>query len=199
MPQRDPRVDAYIENAADFAKPILKRFRATVHKACPDVEESIKWSMAAFSHRGLVCGMAAFKAHCAFMFWKYKLLFGDDAPFAGQGMGQFGKITSVKDMPSEKQLIAYIKKAVELNEAGIKVARPPARKRALTVPTDLSAALKKNKRALAAFEAFSPSHKREYVEWITEAKREETRNKRIAQAIEWMAEGKARNWKYENC
>jgi uncharacterized protein YdeI (YjbR/CyaY-like superfamily) len=199
MSQRDPRVDAYIENAADFAAPILKRFREAVHKGCPEVEESLKWSMPAFSYHGLMCGMAAFKAHCAFNFWKYKLLFGDDAPFAGEGMGQFGKITSIKEMPSEKQLVTYVRKAAELNKAGIKVVRPPARKRALTVPTDLSSALKKNKRALATFEKFSPSCKREYVEWITEAKREETRTKRLAQAVEWMAEGKARNWKYENC
>lgn len=199
MSKRDPRIDAYIGKSADFAKPILKRFRETVHKACPDVEESIKWGMAAFSHHGLMCGVAAFKAHCALMFWKYKLLFGEDAPFPDEGMGQFGKITSLKEMPSEKQLIAYIRKAAELNEAGVKVERQPARKRALTIPTDLSAALKMNKRALATFEKFSPSKKREYVEWITEAKREETRNKRLAQAVEWMAEGKARNWKYENC
>ena len=199
MPKRDPRVDAYIEKSADFAKPILTRFRVAVHKGCPDVEETLKWSMPAFMHHGILCGMAAFKAHCAFSFWKYKLLFEDGAPFAGEGMGQFGKITSIKEMPTEKQLVAYIRKAAELNEAGIKVARPPAQKRALTIPPDLSAALKKNKRALAAFEKFPPSHKREYVEWITEAKRDETRAKRLAQAVEWMAEGKSRNWKYENC
>jgi uncharacterized protein YdeI (YjbR/CyaY-like superfamily) len=199
MPKRDPRIDAYIENSADFAKPILKRFRQAVHKACPDVEESIKWRMAAFSHHGLMCGIASFKAHCAIMFWKYKLLFGEQAPFAAEGMGQFGKIASIKDMPSEKQLVGYIKQAAELNETGAKVVRAPARKRALTVPTDLSGALKKNKRALATFEKLPPSHKREYIEWITEAKREETRTKRLAQAVEWMAEGKSRNWKYENC
>ncbi len=199
MPKRDSRIDAYIEKSPAFAQPILTRFRQAVHKGCPNVEESIKWGMPAFLHRGLMCGMAAFKAHCAFSFWKYKLLFGDDAPFAGEGMGQFGKIVSIKDMPTEKQLVAYVKKAAELNEAGVKVVRAPARKRALTVPPELSAALANNKRALAAFEKFPPSHKREYVDWITEAKRDETRAKRLAQAVEWMAEGKSRNWKYENC
>src|SRR6202012_1812409 len=116
------------------------------------------------------------------------LLFDEGAPFAGEGMGQFGKITSIKDMPSEKQLVAFVKKAAELNQAGVKVVRPPARKRALTIPLDLSAALKKNKRALATFEKFPPSHKREYVDWITEAKREETRTKRIASAIQMLSE-----------
>ena len=197
MAKHDPRVDAYIAKSADFAQPILQHLRAVVHAACPDVEERVKWGFPHFDYKGaMMCSMAAFKHHCGFGFWLYSQVVGGEAE---EGMGQFGKITSINDMPTEKQLVGYVKKAAELNETGVKVVRPPARKRALTIPPDLSAALKKNKRALATFEKFPPSHKREYVDWITEAKREETRTRRLAQAVEWMAQGKARNWKYENC
>jgi len=192
MPKKDPRIDAYIEKAGDFAKPILKHFRKLVHTACPQVEETIKWNMPFFVHRGILVAMAGFKGHCAFVFWKRKLIFGKTAqvrPFP-----PFGRITSLADLPADKLLLGYLRKAVELNEAGIKESTPPKRK--VTVPGYFLAALKKNKKALAAFEKFSPSHKREYVEWITEARREETRGKRIETAIQWMAEGKPRNWKY---
>ena len=199
----DPRVDAYIAKAADFAKPILIHLRETVHKAYPDIEETLKWGMPSFMHKGIVCGMAAFKAHCTFGFWKHSLLVDKSNPDANkdeEAMGNFGRITSLKDLPSKKELMALVKRAVKLNEDGVK---PPVRekwkKAPLVVPKELTAALKKNKKAQATFDAFSYSHKKEYAEWIAEAKTEATRDKRLATAIEWLSEGKSRNWKYQNC
>jgi uncharacterized protein YdeI (YjbR/CyaY-like superfamily) len=199
MGKRDTRVDAYIAKAAPFAQPILKHLREIVHGACPDVEETIKWSMPFFDYRGALCHFAAFKQHCAFGFWKGKLLFGGD-PLSEDAMGQFGRIASLADLPPKKVLTAYVKQAAKLNESGVKLAKPKAAPKALPkAPDDLLAALKKNKKALATYEAFSPSSQREYVDWITGAKREETRAKRLADAVAWMAEGKQRNWKYMNC
>jgi len=197
MPSRDPRIDAYVEKSADFAKPILSYLRDVVHEACPEVEEKMKWSFPHFDHKGMMCSMAAFKAHCTFGFWKPELVLGDAVKEGG--MGQFGRITSVKDLPAKRVLIGYVKQAMRLNDEGVKPKRaqkPKKVKSEVEVPDDLAAALKKNARARATFEGFSPSHRREYVEWIVEAKREETRARRIARAVEWMAEGKARNWKY---
>jgi uncharacterized protein YdeI (YjbR/CyaY-like superfamily) len=194
MGKKDPRIDAYIAKSADFAKPILKHLRALVHKGCPGVEETIKWSMPHFDYAGgPLGGMAAFKEHCAFGFWKGSLI----VPGSRDAMGQFGRITSVKDLPSDSVIVGYVKKAAELNESGVKVARPAKHaKKEIPIPKDLAAALKKNAKARATFEGFRPSHQREYLEWITEAKTDETRNKRLATAIEWMAEGKPRMWKY---
>lgn len=197
MPSRDPRIDAYIENAAEFARPILRHLREVVHRGCPDVEETMRWSFPHFDHKGMMCSMAAFKEHCTFGFRKPELVLGD----AGKegGMGQFGRITSVEDLPSKKVLIGYVKDAMRLNDEGVKpkrAQRPGKAKEEVDVPDELAAALKRNAKARATFEAFSPSHRREYVEWITEAKREHTRARRIEQAVAWMAEGKARNWKY---
>jgi uncharacterized protein YdeI (YjbR/CyaY-like superfamily) len=197
MGTRDPRVDAYIAKSADFAKPILTQIRETVHAACPDVEESLKWSMPFFSHRGPLMNMSAFKEHAAFGFWKGALVLGRSAGDDERAMGQFGRITSVKDLPPKKELVALIKKAAKLNEEGVKVEKKKVRRPELPVPSELTAALAKNEKAKAAFEAFPPSHKREYNEWIGEAKREETRVARVKQAVEWIAEGKARNWKYQ--
>ena len=198
MPKKDPRIDAYIARSADFAKPILNHIRRLVHTACPDAEETMKWNFPHFLHQGILCGLAAFKAHCTFGFWKGKLIFAGRSP-AESAHGQFGHITSLADLPGDKILLGYIRKAVELNEARIK---NPARakskvKKAVVVPDYFLAALRKNKKALSAFENFSPSHKREYVEWIAVAKREETRTKRIQTAIAWLAKGKARHWKYQ--
>lgn len=207
---RDPRIDAYIERAAPFAQPILARVRELVHEACPQVEETIKWSMPTFVHAGgILCGMAAFKQHASFGFWKHALVVGEDGhadekPRDGRprdGMGSYGKLASLKDLPPKQTLLAHIRKAMKLNEAGVKA---PAQRKAAPkpppqAPDDLVAALKRNKAAQATYDAFPPGCKREYVEWIVEAKREETRAKRLAQAVEWMAEGKRRNWKYENC
>jgi uncharacterized protein YdeI (YjbR/CyaY-like superfamily) len=195
MGARDPRVDAYIAKSADFAKPILTHLRETIHKACPEVTETLKWSMPSFMHHGILCGFAAFKEHCTFGFWRQELLEKKEG-----AMGHFGRIQSLKDLPSQKQLITYIKKAAQLNESGEKPPRERSAPRpALPTPDDLKLALKKNKKAAETFENFSPSCRREYIEWITEAKREETRAKRLDQTIVWLAEGKQRNWKYQNC
>ncbi len=194
--QTDPRIDAYIANAAPFAQPILTRLRAIVHAALPGVEETIKWSMPHFMVGGKnVAGMAAFKAHCAFT------VHGEGRG-GTEGMGQHGKLTSVDEIPSEADLAAKLKEAVgRIETAGSaapkRVKAPP--KAEIPVPDDFAAALAANPNAKATLEGFAPSHRREYLEWITEAKREETRAKRIAQAVEWLAEGKKRNWKYENC
>ncbi|HEX6124954.1 MAG TPA: YdeI/OmpD-associated family protein [Pyrinomonadaceae bacterium] len=199
MPTVDPRIDAYIEKSADFAKPILTHIRKLIHKACPDITETMKWSMPHFDHKGTVCSMASFKQHCAFGFWKQSLLQKDAFPAEKTAMGSFGRIMSIKDLPPDKVMINLIHQAVELNEKGIKVAKKPVEKKELVVPKDLTSALAKNKAAKAAFDNFSYSHKKEYVMWIEEAKTEPTRNKRLATTVEWLSEGKSRNWKYEKC
>ena len=197
MGHRDPRVDAYIESAAPFAQPILTHLREVVHSACPQVEETLKWRSPSFEYKGMLCGMAAFKQHCVFGFWKHELVTGK-ADRADEAMGSFGRITSVKDLPARKLLTGYVKKAMQLNDEGIKAPRnKTVPKSPLKVPEDLAAALKKNARARAIFDGFSPSHKREYEEWIVEAKREETRKRRLATALEWMSEGKTQAWRYE--
>jgi uncharacterized protein YdeI (YjbR/CyaY-like superfamily) len=198
MGTRDPRVDAYIAKSADFARPILTTIRDTVHAACPDVVEEIKWSFPHFTYKGMLCSMASFKQHCAFGFWKGSLVVGGSAKEA-DAMGQFGRLAKVSDLPPKKTLVRYVKKAMELNDQGIKVEKRPPRRTTVDTapPADLAAALKKNTKANASFNALPPSHRREYIEWITEAKGAETRARRLAQSLEWMAEGKSRNWKYE--
>lgn len=196
MGSKDPRIDAYIEKSADFAKPILRHIRKVVHAALPEVEEDLKWRMPAFMYKGILCGMAAFKSHCTFGFWKGSLL--TDGKQSADAMGQFGRIESLSDLPSDKTLAALVKRAAKLNDDGVKVARmaPQGPRKPLRIPSDLAAALKKNKQAHAAFKEFPYSHKKEYVEWLTEAKTDTTRQKRLGTAIGWIAEGKARNWKY---
>jgi len=199
MGQKDPRVDAYIEKAAPFARPILSRIRSVVHTGCPGVEETIKWGMPAFDFNGPLCGMAAFKAHATLGFWKASLLRTGKTPLgkpSEKAMGQFGRITSLEDLPPQRTLVALVRKAAALNERGVKAVRTPKPKAPLPAPRDLMAALRKNRAALQTFEGFSPSHKREYVEWILEAKREETRARRIKTAVQWMSQGRGRNWKY---
>ncbi|BCT94086.1 hypothetical protein LYSHEL_31130 [Lysobacter helvus] len=196
----DPRIDAYIAAQADFARPILERVRAIVHEACPDVEETMKWSMPTFVYGGgILCGMAAFKQHASFGYWKHALVVGEGAP--RDGMGSYGKMTSLKDLPPKKTLLAHIKRAMQLNVDKVKApaARKSAPKPPPQAPEDLLAALKKNAKARKTFESFPPGQQREYIGWIEEAKREETRAKRLAQAVAWMAEGKVRNWKYLDC
>jgi hypothetical protein len=199
MGTRDPRVDAYIERSADFAQPILRHLREIVHAACPPVVETIKWGFPHFEHKGLLCSMAAFKAHCAFGFW-HREMRGDLAAGgkAGEAMGQFGRITRPSDLPRDAVLTALVRKAAELNAGGAKSVRAlEARpKKAIAVPEDLAAALARNRAARSTFEKFSDSHKREYVTWIAEAKRQETRERRVATAVEWMAEGKVKEWRY---
>ena len=198
MGSKDPRVDAYIAKSADFAKPILQHLRKIVHAACPKVEETVRWQHPNFDYKGVMCGMAAFKRHCVFGFWKEALILDGDRVAEKTAMGSFGCLTWLADLPGEKTLIRYVKKAAALNEAGIKVPgrTKPKKRKPLEVPDYFAAALKKNAKARKAFEDFPPSQRREYLEWITEAKREETRNERLATAIKWLAEGKRRNWKY---
>ncbi len=197
MPTRDPRVDAYIRKSAPFAQPVLAHLRAVVHAACPEVVETLKWGMPAFEHHGLLCTMASFKAHCAFGFWKHELVLADGDEKWREAMGSFGRITSLKDLPTKAQLTRYVKKAMKLNEAGVKAVRAKtAPKKPAAMPPELKRALDGNKKAKATFDAFPPSHKREYVEWIAEAKGEDTRRRRVETAIEWMAAGRPRNWKY---
>jgi uncharacterized protein YdeI (YjbR/CyaY-like superfamily) len=201
MGRKDPRVDAYIEKAQPFAQPVLKHIRKVVHTACPGVEETMKWSFPHFDYKGIFCGMASFKQHCTLGFWKYALLTDGlkGMPKGGEkAMGQFGRITSIADLPGEKTLGKIVQAAAKLNDDKVAVPRAKPKPRPpIKVPPYFSAALKKNKKAAAAFEAFPPSHRREYLEWITEAKTEETRDRRMAQALEWIAQGKGRNWKYE--
>jgi len=203
MIAQDPRIDAYIAKSAPFAQPILQHLRKLIHKGCPDTQETIKWSMPFFEvHGAPLCNMSAFKQHCSFGFWKAALLKDPDGILQvadKHSAGHLDKLTSLKDLPSDKILIAYIKEAVLLNKEGVKSpARPPAApKKELPTPAGLLAALKKDKKAQAAFDAFPPSHRREYIEWITEAKTEVTREKRIATTLEWLKEGKSRNWKYQ--
>ena len=202
MPTKDPRVDAFIAEAAAFAKPILKHLRRLVHTGCPEVVETIKWGMPFFDYKGMFCHMAAFQQHCSFGFWKGQLVLGrKPGGRDGDGMGHFGRITSLDDLPDDKTMLASIQEAAALNDAGVKKPTPPKSKvkPELAVPDYFIRALKKNKQARATFEAFSYSHKKEYVEWITEAKREATRAERLKTALAWLAQGKSRHWKYANC
>jgi uncharacterized protein YdeI (YjbR/CyaY-like superfamily) len=196
MGKRDPRVDAYIRKAAPFAQPILDEFREIVHRACPEVEEAMKWSFPHFLYKGMLCSMASFKQHAAFGFWKGSLVTG--GPPQEDAMGHFGRVTTRSDLPSKAVLAGFVKKAAKLNDEGIKVVRAPKRPaKPVKAPADLTAALGTHKQARAGFDALSPSQQREYIEWLTEAKTDDTRRRRLAQAIAWMAEGKSRNWKYE--
>jgi uncharacterized protein YdeI (YjbR/CyaY-like superfamily) len=194
MAKKDPRVDDYIKRAAPFARPILKHLRKIVHVGCPDVEETIKWQSPFFERKGIISFMAAFKQHCVFGYWKGALIFGKKNKGA---MGQFGRITSMRDLPDKKTLIGFVRKGAELNEAGVQKSPPrPRAKQKITVPSDLRAALQRNAKARKTFENFSYSHRKEYVDWITDAKRDETRKRRLQTAIQWMAKGKPQNWKY---
>jgi uncharacterized protein YdeI (YjbR/CyaY-like superfamily) len=199
MAKKDARIDRYINDAAPFAQPILKHLRKVVHQGCPEVEETMKWSMPFFMYKGVLCNMAAFKEHCSFGFWKSKLILGKNAK--DDGMGHFGRITSLSDLTADRQLLGYIKEAVRLNDTGAKVPGrgKPKEKSPLVIPDYLSAALHQNKKARETFESFSYSHQKEYVEWLAEAKRDETRAKRLETTLAWLREGKPRNWKYQNC
>jgi uncharacterized protein YdeI (YjbR/CyaY-like superfamily) len=197
MGKKDPRIDQYIDKSADFAKPVLTHLRDLVHAAVPDTEETLKWSSPTFMYKGMLCGFAAFKEHCTFGFWKHDLVL--DGEPRGDAMGSFGRITSLKDLPSDRTLTALIKKAARLNDEGVKapMRRASGPAKPLAVPPYFASALKKNRRASESFKTFSTSKKNDYVEWITEAKSDTTRDKRIKTALEWIADGKGRNWKYE--
>jgi len=195
----DPRIDAYIERQADFAKPILAHLRRIVHAACPECEETLKWSMPSFIYKKkILAGFAAFKAHATFGYWSGRqVVEGDDE--RASAMGQFGRLTSLTDLPDEAALIAHTKKAMTLIDEGVKPIRDKSVKGPFTVPQDMRAALDAVPAAKATFDGFPPGQQREYVDWVVDAKRDETRTKRLAQSVEWLAEGKRRNWKYENC
>jgi len=193
-------IDSYIKKAKPFAQPILKHLRKLVHQACPAVEETIKWGFPHFTYKGILCSMAAFKGHCAFIFWKGKLLKDPQQVLDNcrvHSMGQLGPLTSLKDLPSDSILFAYLQEALQLNEEGITLAKKPPKKKALTIPDDFLAALNKNKAALKTFESLTPSKKKDYMDWITEAKQKATRAKRLATSVEWLSQGKSRHWKYE--
>lgn len=219
MSQTDPRIDAYIAQTAPFAQPILEHLRAAVHAACPQVEETIKWGMPSFVYGGkILCGMGAFKQHATFGFWQGASVVGASPERSREAMGQFGRLTKVGDLPGKRELSKLLKQAMALIDArGKKTAGKPAANKApagrtatsdvpasktrapkppVVIPDDLAAAFKKNAKARATYAAFPISQQREYVEWIESAKREQTRSSRVAQAVEWMAEGKIRNWKY---
>jgi uncharacterized protein YdeI (YjbR/CyaY-like superfamily) len=198
MEKKDPRIDAYIEKAAPFARPILKHLRKIIHAGCPRVEETIKWSMPHFDYKGIMCGMAAFKEHCALGFWKAKLILPPNNTSNKDAMGHFGCIRSLDDLPADNILLGFVRNAAALNDSGAKVPgrdkpknRPP-----LKIPDYFSSALNNNAKAKKTFENFSPSHRREYIEWVTGAKRDETRRQRLKTALQWMAEGKPQNWRY---
>lgn len=189
---KDARIDAYIAKAAPFAQPILAHIRDVVHRAAPDIEEALKWSMPAFLHAGhQICGMAAFKAHATFGFWQREVAGGAANPSA---MGQFGKLTSVADLPDEAALAVMVRDAMALVDAGAKTRRAATPKPPLSIPDDLRAALDAVPAAAAAFDGFPPSAQREYADWIVEAKQPATRARRLAQAVEQCAEGKRRYW-----
>jgi hypothetical protein len=204
---RDARVDAYLAKAQPFAQEVLTHVRELMHKVVPEVEETVKWSMPFFVLHGVILGnVAAFKQHCSLGLWGPEMaaILGHDGTNPGAGMGKFGKLTGVKDLPPDKLLAGYIRQAAGFITSGerTKSLLRPAKHggtSAREVPAELAAALKKNRAAAKVFAQFSPSRQREYTEWIVEAKRAETKAKRVAQAVEWMAEGKPRNWKYQNC
>ncbi len=197
---RDDRVDTYIARQAEFARPILTAWRAMVGRYCPDAQEAIKWSSPAWIYHGqLLCSMAAFKAHATFGFWRGAEVTGEVGR-AKEAVGQFGRMTSVDDLPDDAVFEELIARAVALIDSGTGAARVLKHPRPeLVVPAELQAALDGNAAATATFAGFSPGNRREYVEWVADAKRPETRDRRIAQAIEWLANGKRRNWKYEQC
>ncbi|MBX3739096.1 MAG: YdeI/OmpD-associated family protein [Candidatus Didemnitutus sp.] len=199
----DPRIDAYLAKAAPFARPILAHLRALVHRAVPDAAETIKWGMPFFTVENTpLCNFAAFKAHTAFGFWRRDITEEFEKLHAnGTAMGAAGRIASLADLPADKVIVTFLKQAAERTRAGLppRPKRKIAPRRPLRVPADLVAALKKNKTAAATWAKFSYSHRKDYVEWITEAKRPATRATRLATTLAWLAEGKTRNWKYERC
>lgn len=199
MPKKDPRVDAYIAEAPEYARPILKRVRKLIHQGCPTAAETIKWGCPFIDYHGLLCGFAAFKRHCSLFFWRDIDVeaFLPKTNTAGAGMGQFGKLTSLADLPSDTKLLACVRSAMEQRDSPAskpRRQRQPAKEPA--VPADLKKALAASRAAAKTFREFAPSHRRDYIDWITEAKRPATRTERVATTIQWLSEGRKRNWKY---
>lgn len=201
MAKKDPRIDEYIKNAKPFAQPILKHLRKLIHEIVPEVEETVKWGMPAFEYKGPIFSMASFKEHCAFAFWKSPLM-KDAELFRNNkgegGMGDLGKVKSVEDLPGDKLMKQYLLEAKRINDQGIKLEKKkPRSSEEPEIHPEFEKQLKKNKGAFSFFKSSSPSCRKEYINWINEAKRDETRNTRIATAVEWLSEGKGKNWKYE--
>ena len=201
---QDQRIDAYISKCGDFAKPILNHLRKLIHEGCPDVQETIKWGMPFFEYKGPVCNMASFKEHAVLGFWKAELMMDSEkqlkkrANQGGEAMGHLGRITKLEDLPPDEVILGFIKQAVLLNIEGKKLPKKEAKsKTELEVPKELTDLLNKNEDARITFEAFSPSHRKEYITWIAEAKAEETRNRRLESTIEMLKEGKTRHWKHQ--
>jgi uncharacterized protein YdeI (YjbR/CyaY-like superfamily) len=196
-------VDAYISKAADFAQPVLRHLREVLHEGAPGVVEEMKWSRPFFVYKGVILGnISAFKEHCSFGLWgpEVSSALRDEGAAKANGMGTFGKIASVDELPSRKKLVGYVKlgaKAIDVGERTKTWSRPKVAKGDVVVPEVLAAALKKNKAAEKKFETMTPGAKREYCDWISEAKREATREQRVETAVAWIGEGKSRNWKYE--
>ncbi|HMS64959.1 MAG TPA: YdeI/OmpD-associated family protein [Ignavibacteria bacterium] len=205
MKSKDNRIDLYISKAPEYAKPLLTHLRSLIHKACPEAEETWKWSFPHFDYKNeMMCSMAAFKNHCAFGFWKASIMSDPDKILTikeRESMGHMGQIKSLADLPPDKIIIKYIKEAMRLNDEGIKLPSKAksSEKKELIIPDFFTKILSKNKTAQKVFDDFSYSHKKEYVMWVTEAKTEDTKNKRMETAIEWLSEGKKKNWKYEKC
>ncbi|TAH38432.1 MAG: hypothetical protein EYC70_03355 [Planctomycetota bacterium] len=198
MVKKDPRIDAYIARQRDFARPILARLRALVHTTCPEVTETLKWRSPSFEYHGILCGMAAFQEHAVFGFWKHELVVGDDRK-AQEAMGSFGRLRSLDDLPTKAEFARLMKKAMQLNEMGIKAVRQKTTKKPIPMHPEFKKALAANRKAKTTFDAFPPSAQRDYLEWIADAKAAATRSRRIETSVEWLAEGKRRNWKYEKC
>lgn len=202
MGTRDKRIDACIDEAEPFARPVLRKIRTLIHEGCPDIEETIKWGAPSFGYKGMLGGMASLSKHVSYGFWKARIMQDPEGILkSAPGASNFSfKASSIKDLPPDKTLLAYVKEARRINDEGLKA---PAKKRkpkkTIEVPDYFQKALNKNKTAKATFESFPYSRRRDYVEWLTSAKREATRDKRMATAVEWLAEGKSRNRKYENC
>lgn len=201
MGNRNPKFDAYISRAPQFAQPILSHLREVVHQGCPETTETIKWGFPNFEYKGILCSMAAFKQHCAFGFWKGSIMSDPKNVMAQIGrtsMGQFDRISSLSDLPSDKILLSYIKEAMKLNDDDIKLPQrsKPKSEKVLKVSPYFQKELRKNKASLKTFEGFSYSNQKDYVEWVEESKTDATLEKRMETAIKWMAEGKIRNWKY---
>lgn len=197
MKNTNPEVDNYIKNAQPFAQPILRHIRKLMHKGCPNLTETMKWDMPHFEYHGVIGSMAAFKAHAVFGFWKQDLIPGMKKYIKEkEAMGSWGRITSLKGIPPDDDIIKFVQMAASLNEQGIKLQKRIPKAVKYEMPADFLNAIKANKKAWETYEAFSLSNKKEYVVWVTEAKTEETRVRRLETAVEWMSEGKPRMWKY---
>ena len=197
MKHTDPRVDEYIKNAAPFAQPILKHIRELMHKGCPELTETIKWGMPHFDYHGTIGSMAAFKEHAVFGFWKEDLIPGMKQYIKEkEAMGSWGRITSLDGIPPDDEIIEFVRIAAKLNEEGVKSPKRKPKPVVVHMPEDFMQAIRANPKALETYENFSPSNKKEYAEWINDAKSEETRQTRMETAIDWMSDGKPRMWKY---